>query len=240
MENNSKKQGSEDRTTPETEGGDFDLQLDDLDDEVVDLVDSVEEDDAASDEPSYDEHDSNYEEELSLEDLDLELEDDEPGLDSIIEILDDEEKSEAGALDGVEPAELSSEEEKATDTTSFDTGDLAAEEDLVTDEALAELFASQEFEVAQLIEESAGTGAEDGEVTPVEQDHGSEGDTPEDLYSDLAVEPEDAGEGLVSDELGPVSEEELPEALVYTLVAGLGDAGGVLVELVEPPRHQTP
>ncbi|MFA9612734.1 MAG: hypothetical protein ACERK9_02210, partial [Deltaproteobacteria bacterium] len=169
MDHNSDDRKFEDKEAQETGGEDFDLQLDDLDDDIIDLVDPVEGEDPASDDPSSSQDDVDDENELSLGELDLEVGfgEDEPDLDTTLESLEGGEESAAAAETVVE--ETSTAQEGTADTAAAAGDDALLEEDLVTDEALAELFASHENEVAQLLEEASGTGGDDAEVASAQQ-----------------------------------------------------------------------
>jgi hypothetical protein len=233
MNHNSDDRKPEDKEAQETGGEDFDLQLDDLDDEIIDLVDPVEGEDRASDDPSASNDEVDDENELALGDLDLEVElgEDESDLDATLESLEDEEKSAAAVETEVE--ERSTAQEVTADTAAAAGDDALLEEDLVTDEALAELFASHESEVAQLLEEASGAGEEDTEVasaqpaTPV-----TEEDLSEDLFADLDTELGDVSEEPVSAEAGPVTEEDLPEDLFADLEAESVDVSEQAVDEV--------
>jgi hypothetical protein len=180
MNHNADDPKSEDKETQETGGEDFDLQLDDLDDEIIDLVEPVEGEDPALDEPSSSQDDVDDENELALGELDLEVK------------LGEEEPA---AADETVVEETSTAQEGTANTAAAAGDDALLEEDPVTDEALAELFASHESEVAQLLEEASGTGQEDPEAvsvqpaTPV-----SEEDLSEDFFADLETELGDVSE----------------------------------------------
>ena len=73
MDQNSDDRRPEEEEAQETGGEDFELQLDDLDDEIIDLVDPVEDEDPASDDPFSSQDDEDGEDELDLGELDLEV-----------------------------------------------------------------------------------------------------------------------------------------------------------------------
>jgi hypothetical protein len=161
--------------------------------------------------------------------------------DEIIDLLDPlegegAEPDDSSALDQIldEDRDLSFEdfdvemelgEDETSEAAAGETAGEIAEDDLFSDEALAELFASHESEVAKLLEEAGGSPAEDERVPSAEAAPVSEEELPEDLFADLEREAEGVGELEESAEAAPVSEEELPEDLFADLEMETEGAG---------------
>jgi hypothetical protein len=145
--------------------------------------------------------------------------------DEIIDLLDPlegegAEPDDSSALDQIldEDRDLSFEdfdvemelgEDETSEAAAGETAGEIAEDDLFSDEALAELFASHESEVAKLLEEAGGSPAEDERVPSAEAAPVSEEELPEDLFADLEREAEGVGELEESAEATPVVEEEV-------------------------------
>jgi hypothetical protein len=151
-----------------------------------------------------------------LEELDMdgEIRADEPGFNTPIETLEDDEEYEPEVLEGAEGKieEGVLEETTISDTPAVEIDELNATEDQLTDEALAELFSSHETEVAQLLQKATETRGETDETVAGEPP-ATEGELPEDLYTELSMESEHMTEETITAEEQPVVEEELPEDL---------------------------
>ena len=236
MSHHSNDQESKEKENQETSEEDLDFQLDDPEDEIIDLVDPVEGEGAVSDDWSSDDEILEEDRELSFEDFDVEMElgEDDLSVDSENEPFEEEQVSKADSSDEME-RELGEVFEGADDTSdaaAAEADDGIPEDDLVTDEALAELFASHESEVAKLLEEATGSPAEGEETPSAEPVSLSEEELPEDLFADLEMEAEVVGEEADAPEAVPVSEEELPE----DLFADLGMEAEVVGEEADAPQ----
>ncbi|MGD8916909.1 MAG: hypothetical protein PVH35_09955, partial [Syntrophobacterales bacterium] len=208
MSHHSNDQESKDKENQQTSEEDLDFQLDDLDDEIIDLVDPVEGESAGSDDWSPDEEILDEDRELSFEDFDVEMElgEDDTAVDSKIEPLEEEEVSKADSSDEMESelGEVFEGEDETSEDAGAEADQAISEDDPVTDEALAELFASHESEVAKLLEEASGSPAEDEEAPSAEPVSLSEEELPEDLFADLEPESEVVGEEADASEPAPV------------------------------------
>ena len=245
MVHNSNDQISKDKETEGTGVEDIDLQLDDIDDDIIDLVDAVEEEDSGSDEeaPIHEAEAETTDEEriFPLEELDVdgEIRADEPGFNTPIETLEDDEEYEPQVLEGAEGEieELVLEETTISDTPAVETDELDPTEDQLTDEALAELFSSHETEVAQLLQKATETRGETDE-TVAEEPPATEGELPEDLYTELSMESEGMTEETITVEEPPDVEEELPEDLFADFETESEDAVEEAVSVEEMPATE--
>ncbi|MFP3869297.1 MAG: hypothetical protein ACLFVT_00255 [Syntrophobacteria bacterium] len=215
MQDDSADQRSKEKEIEQPGSEDFDFQLDDIDEEIIDLVDIVDEDSLVSDERALESSESPDEDEVfSLEDFGVEEQpgDEAPGT---VEAVGEDGQFAAESLDATEGEieAMLAEEEPAADTMAAE--DAGGEVDRETDEALAQLFSSNEMDVSEFLEESAhaGEAAEEGpvaEAPPVEEEEFSE-----DLLADLEAEA-DGAEGRTFEE---------------TPVPGLEGAGDVTASL---------
>jgi len=206
MSHNSNDREAKDKEKQETTEEDLDFNLDDFDEEIIDLIEPLEEEGAESDDSSADEEILDEDGDLSLEDFDVEMElgEDDPSSDSTLEPFEGQEGSRTDSANESEAAAGEREEG-------------SAEGDIVTDEALAELFASHESEVAKLLQEAGVSPGEDEAVPAAQPTPASEEEVVEDLFADLEVEAEGVSEEGDISEPAPVSEEELPEDLFADL-----------------------
>ena len=221
MSNNSKNQDSEGKERQTSLEEDLDLQLDDFDDEIIDLVDPLEGEGAESDDSSVHDETWDDEDDLSFEDFDVEMElgEDEPSKGSMMEPLEDEEESKTDSWKEIENerGKPFGGEDETSKAAAGESDEGIKEDDPFSDEALAELFASHESEVAKLLEEATGCTVEDEKVPSAEAVSVSEEELPEDLFADLEMEAEEIGEEGDAPESASVSEEELPEDLFADL-----------------------
>ena len=221
MSNNSKNQDSEGKERQTSMEEDLDLQLDDFDDEIIDLVDPLEGEGAESDDSSVHDETWDDEDDLSFEDFDVEMElgEDDPSKGSMMEPLEDEEESKTDSWKEIENerGKPFGGEDETSKAAAGESDEGIKEDDPFSDEALAELFASHESEVAKLLEEATGCTVEDEKVPSAEAVSVSEEELPEDLFADLEMEAEEIGEEGDAPESASVSEEELPEDLFADL-----------------------
>jgi len=221
MSNNSKNQDSEGKERQTSMEEDLDLQLDDFDDEIIDLVDPLEGEGAESDDSSVHDETWDDEDDLSFEDFDVEMElgEDEPSKGSMMEPLEYEEESKTDSWKEIENerGKPFGGEDETSKAAAGESDEGIKEDDPFSDEALAELFASHESEVAKLLEEATGCTVEDEKVPSAEAVSVSEEELPEDLFADLEMEAEGIGEEGDASESASVSEEELPEDLFADL-----------------------
>ena len=232
MSNNSKNQDSEGKERQTSLEEDLDLQLDDFDDEIIDLVDPLEGEGAESDDSSVHDETWDDEDDLSFEDFDVEMElgEDDPSKGSMMEPLEDEEESKTDSWKEIENerGKPFGGEDETSKAAAGESDEGIKEDDPFSDEALAELFASHESEVAKLLEEATGCTVEDEKVPSAEAVSVSEEELPEDLFADLEMEAEEIGEEGDAPESASVSEEELPEDLFADLeleAEGIGEEG---------------
>ena len=198
MSNNSKNQDSEGKERQTSLEEDLDLQLDDFDDEIIDLVDPLEGEGAESDDSSVHDETWDDEDDLSFEDFDVEMElgEDDPSKGSMMEPLEDEEESKTDSWKEIENerGKPFGGEDETSKAAAGESDEGIKEDDPFSDEALAELFASHESEVAKLLEEATGCTVEDEKVPSAEAVSVSEEELPEDLFADLELEAEGIGE----------------------------------------------
>lgn len=197
MENNPKGEKPKNQESPEEAADDFDLDLDQIEEEIIDLVEVVDEEvadpgemDAVEvDEPGAEADDEPF----ALEDfeIDAELEVESSGPEPVVAPLESADE---------QPGELEQQEDLTGGPSSADDmkdlQDLGEGfEDLEADRALAELFASDELDVSRLLDEAESPVEEGAETS------GSE--TSGDFFSGLqpAEAPDPAGEGQLSEDL---------------------------------------
>ena len=240
MSDNSNDRQSKDKETQETTEEDLDFHLDDFDDEIIDLVDPLEGEGGESDDSSGHDEILDEDKDLSFEEFDVEMElgEDEPSLDLTKEPFEDEEGSRTDYSNESE-SELGESfhgEDETSEATAAETDEGISEDDLVTDEALAELFASHESEVAKLLEEATGSPVEDKEAPSAGPVSISEEELPEDLFADLDMETEavseegDAAEEVLSDEVVTDFDKEIDSVIDETVAAASTLAGEEVVE----------
>jgi hypothetical protein len=223
MSQNSNDREPKDKEKQDTTEEDLDFQLDDFDEEIIDLIDPLEDEGAQSDDSSTHEETLDEDRDLSFEDFDVEMELEEDGLslDSSKEPYEDEEAGKTDSSSSNEIATGFGEAFEEGDETSKVAGgekdEEVTQEDLVTDEALAELFASHEDEVAKLLEEATVSPVEDEKVPSAEPASLSEKKIDQDPFADLEIEAEGVSEEGETPEPVSVSEEELPEDLFADL-----------------------
>jgi hypothetical protein len=193
---------------------DFDLDLDDIDEELIDLVDVVEGEDEALDDEPYGEGrpaEDMEGEPFALDDLDLDIElaEESPGLDPVIEPIEERADAATEALAEAEGEieEMLRGEETATEAVGEECGEVA------TDDVLAELFESDEMDVSKLLDEAGVPGPEVGEAL-TEEEEGIEEEFPDELFADLEAEEGPIGEEAEALEQASVAEEIPDEFLV--------------------------
>ncbi len=220
MQPNSKDEISKDKETPEEGSEDFNPQLGDVDDDIIDLVDVFEEETAGSDEITPRQEGqtevADEQDELTVGDLDLhdELAADEVDIGAPYEAPEDKEQYEPDLMETGESEmdDMFAQEESTSDTLVFEPDELDASDGQISDEALAELFSSHETEVAQLLQEDADTNGEPD--TPVADESSTvDRGLPEELLDQFSVEPELVAEEPLSEEDLPAAEEDLPADL---------------------------
>lgn len=239
MSHNSNDRESKDKERQEKSEEDLDSQLDDFDDEIIDLLDPLEGDGSESDDSSAHAEILDEDRALLFEDFDLQMEvwEDEPSVGSNTEPFEDGEGKKTDSSNEMvsELGELLEGEGE----TGEGTVQGMAEDDLFTDDDLAELFSSQETEVAKLLEEATGSPL-DEEVSTAAVEPFSEEELPEDLFSDLEMEAEGGNEAGDAAQGAPFSEEELPEDLFADLEmkAEGGDEAGDAAEVAPAAEEE--
>ena len=223
MSHNSNNRDSKDEEKKGSTEEDLDFQLDDFDEEIIDLVDPLEGEGEDSEDSFAHDESVNEDKDLSLEDFDVEMElgEDEPSQGSMMEPPEDEGNSETDSWSKTEsePGGSFKDEDETSEAAAEEADEEIAEDELFSDEALAELFASHESEVAKLLEEAAGSPGETERFPSAEPASVSEEELPEDLFADLEAEAEGAKEEGDTSEVAPVSEGEPGEDLFADLEA---------------------
>ncbi len=242
MKHDSDDQITKIKETQETEVVDIDLQVDDIDGEIIDLLDSIEEDDSGPEEALPSEEAAaeatDEEQELLLEDLDLDdgLGPEEFSSDAPIEPIEDDQKYEPEVLEGAEgePEETFTGEEAISGTPAAEAEESGARGDPISDEVLAELFSSHEMEVAEIFQEATESSSETDETgggaLPA-----TEGESPKDMFADLGVESEVVTEETSAAAEPPVAKEELPEDIFADLEVESEGVPGQTSAAAEPP-----
>ncbi|MBW2070728.1 MAG: hypothetical protein JRI89_05670 [Deltaproteobacteria bacterium] len=207
MTNESREEKSGEKQ--ETFNSDFDLQLDDIEDEIIDLVDVIDEGDELAADSLLEEVPAADEEQplFSLDDLDLdtELSDDFSSEEAVIEEVAQEEDSEV-QLEIMGDQEIESHAEvQPTEVGDEDREASAGEEsELEAEDALAELFESEEMDVSTLLAEASDpTGAEEQQAAGTIEEEG----LPDEFFAELETEAASADEASDARESSWANEE---------------------------------
>ena len=239
MEPKSMKKGSEEAPSPDTSPDEVDLPLDDLEDEIIDLVDVVEED--ASSSGAGPAEDLETADELVGGDLEFEEEVSEP-VEASMAGASDEEMREADEALGkaedefesllrAEPTELDAEPEDASRVSD----DLGEKE---TDRELVDLFASDELEVAKLLDDGS-TEDEEGPAPVKGEDSAPDEEFLEDLFDDLEVE-HDGADAVDAPAEGPPAKDKVARDLLVELGLEPEVTAKAAVPQAPPPVEELP